>query len=178
MSAGETESVAPPDDVRFSAVMRSHAVLLAEWHPSPERYLMRRFALFAAVLALSACSSATDASSTLPLDYRDASPQQVTYFSAEGRDGAIVVRDSYVTGVCHRSETETATRSGSVVTLRIAHPPEIPSGQACLGLAKDGAYEATIRGLEPGTYRVRVEYEGDIRSYGGEAELSTTATVQ
>lgn len=140
---------------------------------------MRRPALLAAALLLSSCSFLTEpAPPSLPLEYQPRQPEEVPAFSAEGGAGVIVVRDRYTAGVCHERETRTATRNGSVMTLRIDYPRAVPSGQACIALGRTGAYEATIGGLDAGTYRVRVEYEGDISSDSDPALLSATITVQ
>lgn len=122
---------------------------------------MRTRILLTSVLVLGACSRATEPDGALPLDFRSVSYDQVQAFSAEGQTGSIVVRDRFITGVCHDRETQEAQLHDSTVTLRIAHPRASGPG-ACIALGKPGAYLATVGGLAPGRYRLRVEYVGEI----------------
>jgi hypothetical protein len=125
---------------------------------------MRRMTPLAALLAAGACTGVFAPErpplppSTLPLTFA-AAPWETT-FAVEAHQGAIVVRDRTITGVCHRYEDRGAYRDGEVVTLWIAHTG---SGRdPCISVGRLDGYMATVSGLSPGSYRLRVQYIGDI----------------
>jgi hypothetical protein len=127
---------------------------------------MRLFLLPLLLILLPACSAFQSAMeedlppSNLPVTFAEA-PYE-TSFAVEGGAGVIVVQDRAITGICHRHENRGAYREDGVVTLWIAHTGN--EGEVCPLVGRMVPYRATISGLEPGTYRLRVEYIGQIQT--------------
>lgn len=116
---------------------------------------MRSLALLCFLL-LGACSDFTG-SGELPLDFdRVPLPDAVT---AEGGVREIVITGSLETLDCHAYEVERALLDDDGVTLRLEYTDE--DGDCAPTFIARG-YRARIRGLDAGTYRVGVEYVGDV----------------
>jgi hypothetical protein len=88
-----------------------------------------------------------------------------TQFAVEAGAGSVTVQDRTITGTCHEHENRGAYREGSTVTLWIAHTGwKAGRNVACPDIGVGGAYRATIHGLEPGGYLLRVQYIGQIHT--------------
>lgn len=116
---------------------------------------MRTLALLCCLL-LGACSDSVG-SGELPLDFdRIPPPGAVT---AEGGVRELVITGPLETRDCHAYEVERALLDGDGVTLRL----EYTDGDGdCAPTFIARGYRARIRGLDAGTYRVSVEYVGDV----------------
>lgn len=141
---------------------------------------MHRFVIVI-VLALSGCAQLLepDEDTLLPsnLAVELASVSYLTGFAVEGMTGSILVQDRTITGICHKRENHGAYLEGSVVTLWFAHTGN--KTDVCPAVGVIGGYRATIQGLAPGTYLLRVQYIGhiDTDTYP-RPELEWQVTVQ
>ncbi|HEU0013259.1 MAG TPA: hypothetical protein VFQ45_06220 [Longimicrobium sp.] len=119
----------------------------------------RRVLLLLGLLAAVGCEQQPFAGDALELDFRIEG--QVTtppQFSATGNAGAVEVRGQYGAHRCYAREVKRATLDGTTITLRVEF-----SGRragSCPGVLDVFPYGATIRGLAPGTYQLRVEHYG------------------
>jgi len=146
---------------------------------------MKPFVLVPVVLlvSLAACALITEPRqelppAELPVEMQAASlPEMPDAFSVAGSEGAVIVRDRAITGVCHRHENHGAYLDGDEVVFWIAHTGRLRTPCQDIGLLRP--YEARIGGLEPGEYGVRVDYIGEIDtdSYP-RPDLRATVTVR
>jgi hypothetical protein len=132
-------------------------------HIPRETISMPRVIPLVLLLALGACANILEPGPALPpddlpIEFTEAPLE--TEFSITAGAGSVVVEDRTTTGVCHKHENRGAYREGSVLTVWIAHTGW--GSGICPAIGKAGAYRATIRDLDPGTYTVRVRYIGDI----------------
>lgn len=127
-------------------------------------------AVFALALLLTGCSQMLNPEddelppSNLAVEFESLTPH-TTQFAVEVGAGSLTVQDRTITGVCHKHENRGAYREGTTVTLWIAHTGwNAGRNTVCPDIGAPGAYRATIRGLEPGDYLLRVQYIGHISS--------------
>jgi hypothetical protein len=93
------------------------------------------------------------------LEQRTTPPQVVVV----GGAGEVTVRGDTDLRACYTLERRAAVR-GSTLTFALQH--QRTSQRTCPGVAEYVAYEAVIRGVDPGRYTVRVEYANDARVAG------------
>ena len=110
----------------------------------------------AAVLLLCACQSSTGPR-PLPVELEVTPVQRVIEpgASAEGGEGVVTVTgEVYV--LCSQVD-ERARREGRTLTLELRE-----TGTASCDMLQPSEYTATLRGLDAGTYRMRVAHYGDV----------------
>jgi hypothetical protein len=83
-----------------------------------------------------------------------------TEFAVEGGEGSVIVEDRAVSGVCHRDANHGAYLEDGVVTLWLSATGR--EGRVCPQMQVESPFRATITGIDPGTYRVRLLYIGSI----------------
>jgi hypothetical protein len=132
---------------------------------SPAGGIVPRAALPLVALLIAACQLPPPRAAALPPAQLPVEMQGAhgdTEFSVTAGEGRVVVADRTVSGVCHRSEDHGAYLEGDTLHFWIAFTGS--TGDMCIALARLGAYRATITGVPPGSYTVRVSYIGGVNS--------------
>jgi hypothetical protein len=134
--------------------------------PSPAHRLTRAAAV-AGVLA--ACSSA----SRLAVRFeRPAGDAVSDTLRAVAYRGTLVIDGTFLTGECHLWVSRGARLDGDTVTLWVREHGERLYG-GCKDVGILSYFRATVRGLPPGRYYVRVESDGRVDgTLGGTVALS------
>ncbi|MBV9774481.1 MAG: hypothetical protein JO040_11055 [Gemmatimonadetes bacterium] len=113
----------------------------------------------ALLLGLSAPAGATALLKPLDFSYRPLSQGQMVEAraTAEGGTGRIAVHGQMGTPNPCQTLTATRTRSGTTVVLRVVSRPK--PDVMCVATLGGYVYDATLNGLRPGTYRLRVTHQ-------------------
>lgn len=102
-------------------------------------------------------------------------PQEDAGLRAEGGAGRIVVHGILQTPDPCRQVTGTVEAAGGDVTLRVDAARQ---GEACIQVISAFAYDATVMGIAPGTYRLRVVHAYPGTGWETETALEQTVTVR
>lgn len=117
--------------------------------------MVRKWFALAAVAALAACASATDAGLAVDYTVVEPAPSWPQVPEADTGLGTIELRGTFHHGACYTGQTERAHLRGGTITFSIRQQgTDVP----CIGVMLSQPYQATLRGLDPGTYRLRVEH--------------------
>jgi hypothetical protein len=144
---------------------------------------MKHVALLSLPVLAAACALLTEGRAKLPpaelpveMHRLSLVAAPTSLFSVEGAENAVIVRDLAVTGVCHRHENHGAYLDGDEIVLWIAHTGSLRGDCPSVGTFRP--YEAVISGLDPGDHRFRVDYIGQIDTFGHPRPgLSASVTV-
>lgn len=131
------------------------------------------------LLGLAACAEVTiPLPAPVEFSYRQLRTGQypVPRVSAEGGDGRITVRGELGTPDPCQTLHAVAARTSTRVVLRVTIRPK---DGGCITVAGAFAYDATIRALPPGTYRLRVAHRFAGTGHPGpQTVLERTLTVR